>query len=97
MVECKMCGAELPEKIICISAELSGDEYTECWYFCEKCAVYTVKSYTETFDGGESSKVYGPIAQEEGDAKVALAKRCATPWEKKCDCDAHKKYFEGMS
>jgi hypothetical protein len=97
MAHCKKCGAGIPENPVCISAELSGDEYTECWYFCGKCGVYSVESFTEPFADEETTRVEGPIPKDEGDKKVALARQCETPWEKKCDCDAHKEYFKGMS
>jgi len=97
MADCTKCGAKVSGSEVCISAELSGDEYTECWYLCGKCHVYSVESFTEQFAGDEKSRVEGPIPKEEGDRKVALAKQCDTPREKKCDCPAHKKYFEGMS
>ena len=35
------------------------------------------------------------VPKAEGDAKLALIKRCDQPWNKKCRCDAHREYFGG--
>ncbi len=74
-----------------------GDEYTESYYFCSSCQIYTVRVARDRFDGdGEPSEnIYGPVSKEKGDAKVALIQKCDTPYEKKCRCEAHRAYFDG--
>ena len=48
MIQCLKCKNDLdqqkkntPVASICVS--VMGDEYTESYYFCEDCQVYTVK------------------------------------------------------
>jgi hypothetical protein len=72
-----------------------GDEYTESYYFCSRCGVYTVEIYYDRFLGDEEVSQRGPVPKSEGDAKVELIGRCPEPWNKKCRCDAHLSYFEG--
>ena len=74
-----------------------GDEYTESYYLCPSCQVYTVSVERDRFDGdGElSENVYGPVSKEKGDEKVALIRRCDRSYDKKCRCEAHRAYFEG--
>ena len=70
-----------------------GDEYTESYYFCEDCQVYTVKIYHDRFSGDEEISDRGPLTKKEGDEEVKLIRRCSTPWDKKCRCEAHSIYF----
>ena len=80
-----------------ISGSIMGDEYTESYYLCPSCQVYTVSVARDRFDGdGElSENVYGPVSKEKGDEKVALIRRCDRSYDKKCRCEAHRAYFEG--
>ncbi len=79
-----------------MTGSLSGDECAECWFLCAKCGFYTVGVYWDCFDGEESSSVRGPVAPAEAEPKITLIGHCATPWDKKCRCKAHREYFEGM-
>ena len=79
-----------------ISGSIMGDEYTESYYFCSKCQVYTVEIYHDRFLGEEEILVRGPVSKPEGDAMVELTKQCSEPWNKKCRCEAHRSYFEGL-
>jgi hypothetical protein len=72
-----------------------GDECTESYFLCERCGVYTVERYHEPFLGDEEVKCDGPVSREKGDAAVSLIKQCSEPWDKKCRCQAHIKYFDG--
>jgi hypothetical protein len=100
MLNCLKCGADISseEEGGCkasISGSIVGDEHTESYFFCKKCGVYTVELSYEPFLNEEQVSFRGPIGRTEGDAAVALIKKCAEPWDKKCRCDAHKIYFEG--
>jgi hypothetical protein len=33
------------------------------------------------------------VSRSEGDAAIALIKKCSQPWNKKCRCEAHRDYF----
>ena len=98
MVKCSQCGQVLNhgENDACvasISGSIMGDEYTESYFFCRQCEVYTVEIYRDRFSGEDSVSVRGPVPKSEGDVKVELIKRCVEPWNKKCRCEAHKSYF----
>jgi hypothetical protein len=101
MVKCVQCGNELDPanesiRIASMSGSIMGDEYTDIYYFCGACGVYTVQSWYEPFLGEESSTSHGPVSREEGDEAVALIRQCCEPWNKKCRCQAHRTYFKGQ-
>jgi len=98
MIRCSKCNRELggqhkEERVVSISGSIMGDEYTDTYYYCDACGVYTLEVYHDRFLGEEDSSVQGPISKAEGEAKVELIKQCAQPWDKKCRCTAHKSYF----
>ncbi len=78
-----------------MSGSFMGDEWTESYFFCHECEVYTLEVVHDRFLDQETSSVQGPIAKEKGDALVALIRRCPEPWNKKCRCPAHLEYFDG--
>ena len=98
MVQCSQCGRALEDQksgamVASISGEIMGDEYTESYFFCGACQVYTVRIWRERFCGEDSIRVTGPVSKPGGDAQVDLIKRCSEPWNKKCRCAAHQEYF----
>lgn len=97
MIKCPQCRKILEQDagVASISGSIMGDEYTESYFFCAKCGVYTVEVYHDRFVGEDDVSVRGPVAKSEGDAKVQLIKRCSKPWDKKCRCEAHRAYFGG--
>lgn len=78
-----------------ISGGIMGDEYTESYFLCGDCDVYTVEVHHDRFLGEESVFVRGPVSKAEGDAQVELIGQCSEPWNKKCRCPAHRSYFGG--
>ena len=98
MVKCLKCQAELTEtkergRVTSISGGIMGDEYTETYFLCDRCGVYTVEVVYEPFLGDEKISYQGPLPREKGDAAVSLIKQCSEPWNKKCRCQAHVAYF----
>ena len=98
MIKCLKCQVELPPtneggRVASISGGIMGDEYTETYYLCAQCGVYTVEVVYEPFMGDERISYQGPIPKEKGDAAVSLIKRCSEPWDKRCRCQAHMAYF----
>lgn len=81
------------EQIASISGSIMGDEHTDAYFLCPVCGVYTVASWWDDFTGVESETVSGPKSRQEGDARVELIRQCSEPWDKKCRCEAHRKYF----
>ena len=77
-----------------ISGSIMGDEYTESYYFCNRCEVYTVEIYHDRFLGEDEVSIRGPVSRSEGDVKVELIKQCSEPWNKKCRCEVHQSYFQ---
>lgn len=93
-VGCVRCGVPLgPDPDASISGGIMGDEYTESWFRCGRCDVYTVEIYRDRFDGEGSSSLRGPVPAAEGDAQVRLVRGCPEPWDKRCRCAAHRAYF----
>jgi len=70
-----------------------GDEYTESYYLCPHCGVFTVEVYHDRFLGGDNVSLRGPISKSEGEAKIELIRQCPEPWNKNCRCEAHRSYF----
>ena len=70
-----------------------GDEHTDAWFLCPLCGVYTVMSWRDDFTGVESESCSGPESRQEGDERVKLIGQCSEPWDKKCRCAAHRRYF----
>ena len=95
MIECAQCGEVFEQEagVASISGSIMGDEYTESYFFCSKCGVYTVEVYHDRFLGEDDISVRGPVAKSEGDDKIQLIKRSPEPWNKKCRCKAHREYF----
>ncbi len=99
MIRCSECGTELDRqdenRVASISGSIMGDEYTDTYYFCSRCEVYTVEVYHDRFLGEDEVSIRGPLSKSEGDAKVKLIRQCQEPWDKKCRCEAHQSYFQG--
>jgi hypothetical protein len=76
-----------------ISGSIMGDEHTDSYYRCSGCGAYTVASWWDNFTGIETMSLTGPVAEHDGNERVELIERCSRPWEKKCRCEAHRKYF----
>jgi len=97
MVRCARCDKVLDDEkgksVASISGGIMGDEYTESYFLCDSCQVYTLEIWRERFCGEDSINLSGPIPKAEGDAKIELIKRCPEPWNKKCRCEAHREYF----
>jgi hypothetical protein len=97
MIQCLKCKNDLdqPKKnalAASITGSVMGDEYTESYYYCEDCKVYTVKIGHDQMSDDDAS-FRGPLTKSEGDEDVKLIKHCPTPWDKKCRCDTHTFYF----
>lgn len=98
MPKCSKCGRNLErgegaKPFASISGSISGDEYTETYYFCPGCRVYTVEVVHDRFLGEETVIFRGPVAEADGDVRIELIGRCSEPWNKKCRCPAHRAYF----
>ena len=99
-MNCSKCGTLLVEgehdgPVAAISGSIMGDEYTDSWYFCSACQVYTLRTCRDRFTNEDIVTVHDPIDKTTGDAKVALITQCRTPWNKRCRCPAHLEYFGG--
>ena len=100
MVQCAKCKRELSgkeggDRVASMSGGIMGDEYTESYYFCKSCGVYTVEVYHDRFCGEPSVSVRGPVSKADGDSQVELIRQCSEPWDKKCRCPAHRAYWGG--
>ena len=81
------------ERVASISGSIMGDEHPDAYFLCPACGVYTVVSWWDDFTGVESESLSGPRSKQEGDERVELIGRCSRPWDKKCHCEAHRRYF----
>ena len=97
-MECIKCKRPFQDedRIASISGSIMGDEYTDSYFFCPLCGVYTVASWRDNFTGFETMSLSGPMSRQKGDERVALIAKCDRPWDKKCRCDAHRAYFNNM-
>ena len=100
MLKCSQCGEDLDQeekggRVASISGGIMGDEYTDSYFFCKGCQVYTVEVYHDRFLGEDEVSIRGPVPKAEGDEKVELIRQCSEPWDKKCRCKAHQTYFDG--
>ena len=71
-----------------------GDEYTDVYYLCPVCGMYTVENWRDNFTGYETVNLSGPLSRQDGDERIALIRQCSRPWDKKCRCSAHRAYFK---
>lgn len=76
-----------------IAGSIMGDEHSDTYYLCPVCRVYTVVSCWDDFTGEETVNISGPMPEHQGNNRVALIRQCSEPWDKKCRCEAHRKYF----
>jgi hypothetical protein len=98
MIRCRECGGVLDNagescRVASISTMQLGDEYTETYYRCPACDVYTIEQYDEPFMGEGHATLDGPVPRELGDSRISVIRRCPEPWNKSCDCPAHREYF----
>ena len=95
LMECMQCKRTFlkEERVASISGSIMGDEHTDSYFLCPVCGLYTVASWWDNFTGVESKSLSGPAAKQEGDERVALIRQCSRPWDKKCRCEAHRRYF----
>ncbi len=96
-IRCSRCRREFDkeEQVACISAEIMGDECTDCYYWCGACGVYTIRLYRDVFVGEETAHDSEPIPKEEGDRRIGLIRSCPDPGDGRCRCAAHRAYFDG--
>jgi len=95
LIHCVQCGKSLStEPLASICGEIMGDEYTDSFYFCPDCGVYTIEVFYDRFLGETESSTRGPLSKSDGDAKVDRIGQCPEPWNKKCRCPAHRSYFD---
>jgi hypothetical protein len=102
MMKCSQCGREFSwdkegGMVASLSGSIMGDEYIETYFYCDSCNKYTLEIFHDRFLGEDDVSIRGPISKEEGDIQVKLMNECPEPWNKKCDCNAHKKYFDGWA
>jgi|WetSurMetagenome_2_1015567.scaffolds.fasta_scaffold73407_3 hypothetical protein len=94
MIACKQCQKPVKNhRVGLINARIMGDSYTEAYFLCPDCGVYTLVIFRDSFTGGESMSLYGPLSRADGDAKLAVISRCPDPTDDRCECPAHHEYF----
>jgi len=96
-IQCSQCKKpfESADRLASISGSILGDEYTDSFFLCPACGIYTIASWRDNFTGIETFSASGPVTKSEGDSRVELIRKCDCPWDKKCRCDAHRVYFGG--
>ncbi len=92
-INCPKCGGPVGMPVASMSGSVMGDEETESYYFCGSCQAYFIEHFRDSFTGGESASWSGPVPKADGEAKIALIRRCDQPWDKRCRCAAHKEFF----
>jgi hypothetical protein len=94
-LRCPRCGGAAAKPVASMTGSIMGDEETESYYFCGPCQVYFIEYFRDSFTLGESARQSKELPKTVGDARIALVRRCETPWDKTCRCEAHKEYFGG--
>ncbi len=91
-IQCKktLSGDDL---VASMSGSIMGDEVTDSYFLCPECGVFTKVSWWDDFTGEETMNLGGPLTKQEVSEIVELIGRCSRPWDKKCRCDAHRRYF----
>jgi hypothetical protein len=90
----KLIGGERGEdSVAAITGSICGDASCDVYYRCDGCGAYTVLTVHEPFLGEDQECLEGPLDPAVGDERVAVIKRCETPWDKSCRCEAHREYF----
>jgi len=94
-MKCIKCNREFlqDDNLGAISGSIMGDEYTDVYYLCPACRVFTVANWRDNFTGLETVNVSGPLEEQKGLERLALIRQCSRPWDKKCRCPAHRAYF----
>jgi len=92
---CQQCRREfsIKDRVASMSGSIMGDEYTDSYFLCPTCRLYSVVSWRDNFTGVETVRVSGPVPFQEGETRVALIRQCKRTWDKKCRCEAHRAYF----
>lgn len=92
-MDCTACGAPLakpPGRVLGISVEVLGDEVGYAWRRCAACGAWTEERVRDRFLGPEERSVHGPIDDAAMQRLLALLPSCPAPWDKRCDCPAHR-------
>ncbi len=94
-MNCIQCDKEFSQedRLAAISGSIMGDEYTDVYWLCPVCRVFTVAKWRDNFTGIETMNASGPIEEQEGMKRIELIRQCSRPWAKKCRCAAHRSYF----
>lgn len=94
-MNCIKCNREFSkdDNLAAISGSIMGDEYTDVYYLCPVCDVFTVANWRDNFTGVETMNVSGPLEEHKGKELLELIRQCSRPWDKKCRCPAHREYF----
>lgn len=94
-MDCLKCKRtfEKEDLLASMSGSIMGDEYTDVYFLCPVCRVFTVAHWRDNFTGTETMEVSGPVEENAGMKRVRLIRQCPEPWDKKCRCEAHIEYF----
>lgn len=93
-VACSQCGKalDMTARAAGISVFQQGDERIDSWFWCVDCGVWTLEEYLDVFIGESRITVRGPIRREAGEKRIGIIQRCPTPFDKWCECEAHREY-----
>ena len=94
-MNCKKCNRTFSkeDRLASMSGSIMGDEYTDAYYLCPVCRVFTVANWWDNFTGIETMDTSGPMEEHLGMERVELIRQCFRPWDKKCRCASHRAYF----
>lgn len=92
--ECPRCKVALTdaESLASICGEVFGDEYIDTFYRCAHCAAYCRESFRDRFSGPNSARME-PLEPRAAEALIELVRRCPSPSDEDCRCEAHREYF----
>jgi len=93
---CGRCGANLSgARSVAIEFDFMGNEHSDRYTQCPKCRAWTVNASFEGFLTDTWQERAWTAADDRTAAFVALIERCPTPFDKRCNCEAHRRASSG--
>ncbi len=94
-MECQACRAPLKndDAQASMAGRVMGDRVFDRFYRCSDCDAYSLRSFRDSFTGGESAVWHGPFSEAEARDRIAKMTACKNPSDDRCRCGAHRSYF----
>jgi predicted RNA-binding Zn-ribbon protein involved in translation (DUF1610 family) len=97
MPGCAHCGKELTlaDRAAWMCGRIMGDEYCETVFLCPACGEHTLTVDRDVFLGEEKRGAGSRLSRQRAAEILKLMRGCDRPWDGRCHCKSHMKYFDG--